>query len=373
MTDGRERRRAGQGADPHTDVTGALHDVSNALTVLLGWVAEARAPGATDESIRRALFVIESRARVARDLARRAIGGAPQVVDAAASVGAVLKDVLDGLEVEAQQSGVRLVHRGASDVQVAMAGDVSQIVTNVVLNALAYSPRGSEVAVEVAAAPKSVTIDIRDQGPGVPASRRDGIFEGDSTREGGAGVGLRHARALARAAGGELELVASAGSQVGALFRLTWPRGEALARSTSTGFVVPLLQGTRVLVVEDDEHVTLLLETALGARGAIVTIARTAAELTQALKDGQHDAALIDLSPIATDVNGAVAALRERSPKAALVFISGSAVGLPGVLAAESVRWVRKPFEVNELVTALLAAQDAGEERDGGDKGGDPE
>jgi CheY-like chemotaxis protein len=154
---------------------------------------------------------------------------------------------------------------------------------------------------------------------------------------------------------------------------LTWPRGEALARSTSTGFVVPLLQGTRVLVVEDDEHVTLLLETALGARGAIVTIARTAAELTQALKDGQHDAALIDLSPIATDVNGAVAALRERSPKAALVFISGSAVGLPGVLAAESVRWVRKPFEVNELVTALLAAQDAGEERDGGDKGGDPE
>jgi CheY-like chemotaxis protein len=200
-----------------------------------------------------------------------------------------------------------------------------------------------------------VTLDIQDEGPGIAVDRRGSVFEGDSTRAGGAGVGLRHSRALARAAGGDLELVAS---PRGACFRLTWPRADATLAPPPSVPSPPLLKGTRVLVVEDDEHVTLLLETALGARGAIVTIARNAEELASALLAGSHDAALVDLSPIASDVEGAIAALRKRSPDAALVFISGSAVGLPGVLAAESVRWVRKPFEVNELVAALLAARE---------------
>jgi len=124
-----------------------------------------------------------------------------------------------------------------------------------------------------------------------------------------------------------------------------------------------VLSGTRVLIVEDDAHVTMLLETALGARGAVVTVARDARELEQAVADGEHDAALIDLSPIASDVEGAVAALRQRSPQAALVFISGSALGLPEALEEEGVRWVRKPFEVGELVEAVLSAR--GQRREG--------
>jgi CheY-like chemotaxis protein len=103
--------------------------------------------------------------------------------------------------------------------------------------------------------------------------------------------------------------------------------------------------------------VTLLLGTALGARGAIVTVARDRAELTRALAAGQHDAALIDLSPIASDVRGAVDALRKSSPTAALVFISGSSVGLPDAFAGEGVVWVRKPFEVAEIVAAVLQAR----------------
>jgi hypothetical protein len=61
-------------------VTGALHDVSNALTVLLGWVAEARVGRGSPEQVDRALVIVEERARTARDLARRAIG-VPAAVD----------------------------------------------------------------------------------------------------------------------------------------------------------------------------------------------------------------------------------------------------------------------------------------------------
>jgi DNA-binding response OmpR family regulator len=111
-------------------------------------------------------------------------------------------------------------------------------------------------------------------------------------------------------------------------------------------------------VVEDDEHVALLLETALGARGATVRIARDAAEFEVEVQARCHDVALVDLSPIAMDAKGAIDRLREHSPRIAIVFISGSAAGLPDELLGENVRWVRKPFEVPELVAAVLAARD---------------
>jgi CheY-like chemotaxis protein len=183
------------------------------------------------------------------------------------------------------------------------------------------------------------------------------IFDGASNREGGAGVGLRHARAVARAAGGELELVplATDPTRKGARFRLRWPRVEAtLPRAPVSAPRPAVLAGTRVLVVEDDGDVAALLESALGARGARVVVARTAEELVLRARE-THDAALVDLSPIAHDVKGAVEALRKGSPDVALVFISGSAVGLPEGLEGEvgKIRWVRKPFEVAEIVAAL--------------------
>jgi CheY-like chemotaxis protein len=111
-------------------------------------------------------------------------------------------------------------------------------------------------------------------------------------------------------------------------------------------------------VVEDDADVALLLESALGARGATVVIARDAAELA-ARSTERHDAALVDLSPIADNVMGAVEALRRGSPGVALVFISGSAVGLPEGLEGDDIRWVRKPFEVAEIVSALAETRAA--------------
>ena len=344
--------------DPHRDVTGALHDVSNALTVMLGWVSEARAAG-TREAVEYALKIIEHRAKVARDLARRAIGASTSLEDADDSVEAALSDAIDALAVEAQRRGVKLARRGeaqAHRARVPLAGDVSQIVTNLLMNAIAHAPRGTEIGVSVEVTDHRVAIEVEDQGPGVPVERRIVIFEGQSTREGGAGVGLRHARAVARAAGGELELVAGKAG-AGARFRLTWPRGDVMPPPPVSVPRMKLFEGTRVLVVEDDAHVTQLLEAALTARGAVVTIARNSAELATALLDAPHDAVLIDLSPIASDVDGAFASLTASSPDALMVVISGSAEALPEALASAPVRFVRKPFEVSEIVSALAAGR----------------
>jgi CheY-like chemotaxis protein/two-component sensor histidine kinase len=341
--------------DPHADVAAALHDVSNALTIILGWVSEARAEPVDPLAVRHALQVIEEQARIARSLARSAIGAAPSEVDLEEPLDSVVGSAISALAIEAASAGVELVTETAGALaRVARASDVRQIVTNLVLNALAFSPRGGRVVVGLDVTPSSAVATVQDDGPGIPIERRTRVFEGESTRQGGGGIGLRHARSLARAAGGTLDLL---DSPRGARFRLTWPRARSRSIMPPPSRSLAVLEGTRVLLVEDDEHVTLLLGTALGARGAVVTIARDRDELTRALAEGDHDAALIDLSPIASDVRGAVEALRRRSPRAALVFISGSSVGLPDALADAGVLWVRKPFEVGEVVAAVLKAR----------------
>ena len=339
-------------AESIEDVVGALHDVSNALTVLLGWVASARAEGATAEQVDHALAMVEERARVARDLARRAIGAPTATPETDAPFDAVIASAVRALVVEADRAGVKIVLRSApGTARVAGAANVSHILTNLVLNALAHAPRGSDVTVDASIANGRFVVEVADTGPGVDASRAEAIFEGDTKRPGGAGVGLRHARSVARAAGGDLALATLDGDG-GARFRLTWPRVGGSIPPPPMSTRPRLLAGTRVLILEDDADVATLLETALGARGADVTVATTAAELAVAALD-RHDAALIDLSPIADDVQGAIYRVRAGSPDAALVLISGSAVGIPDALAQGRVRWVRKPFEVAEVVAAL--------------------
>jgi CheY-like chemotaxis protein len=347
-------------ADPHRDVTGALHDVSNVLTVLLGWAAEARSASESPAQLERALAIIEEKAREARDVARCAIGAQTSVDARDASLDDIIAGVMEALSVEAQKAGVKLVVSSrAAGTRVAGAADLSRVLTNLVLNAIAWTPRAGRVGIDVDADPAAGYVTVKDDGPGVEPASVPRLFDGvKSTRKGGAGVGLKHARAVARAAGGELELLSRADGderKVGARFRLRWPRIEpspaGQAPLSSQGNAV--LAGSRVLVVEDDEDVAALLESALEARGARVVVARNADELVR-LAESEHDAALVDLSPIAQDVPGALEALRRGSPGLALVFISGSAVGMPEGLEGAGVRWVRKPFEVSEIVAALV-------------------
>ncbi len=337
-------------SDPHRDLAGVLHDVSNALTVVLGWAGEARSADATAETTAYALSIVEQYARIARDLARHAIGN-PRV-DAPREIGALIDEVTRALAIEATRSGVRLAVE-AESVRAKVAGglDVCQVLTNLVLNALAHAPKGSLVTIACTVDDVTCCIEVRDEGAGVPASRRDDIFHGASMRPGGTGVGLRHSRALARACGGDVELIADEGQ--GARFRITWPRVDATPRPPTSVSRMSSLEGMRVLVVEDDRAVTQLLEVALEARGAQVSIAATAAEFATVREQGRYDAALFDLSPIVDDVPGAISAFRASSPLATVILMTGSADAIPMTLADESVELLRKPFEIGELLARL--------------------
>ncbi|MCC3779340.1 sensor histidine kinase KdpD [Streptomyces sp. UNOB3_S3] len=88
-------------------------------------------------------------------------------------------------------------------------GLLERAVANIVENAVKYSPDGSRVLVSASALGDRVEVRVADQGPGVPDSAKDRIFEpfqryGDAPRGAGVGLGLAVARGFAEAMGGTL-------------------------------------------------------------------------------------------------------------------------------------------------------------------------
>ena len=88
---------------------------------------------------------------------------------------------------------------------------LTQLLDNLVDNALKYSPDPAPVEILVRREGEQLVLAVRDRGPGVPPAWRERIFEvfqrGESpAQRQGAGVGLAVCRAIARAHGGELRL-----------------------------------------------------------------------------------------------------------------------------------------------------------------------
>jgi CheY-like chemotaxis protein len=335
--------------DPRFDVSGALHDVSNSLTVLLGWIAEARAPGIPEAQREHAFAVIERQARLARSIARRAIGA--EVLAAEGLADDALADVVDSMSALGAKRGVTFVKTGGiKTVTIDRIADFSQVVMNLCLNALAFTPDKTAVTIAASAEARGLIVDVTDCGDGVSEERAEDIFTGESTRPGGAGVGLRHARALARAAGGELALVAPKPGEVGARFRLEWPRSDRVPPKPPMSFSgLAIFSAHKILLVEDDDAVIELVETALSAKGASVTVAKTLAACEAALAMTTFDCAVIDLSPLGDDPTPTFKRLSATT--APVVLITGAVDRAPDFEG--DVRVVRKPFELRELLDAL--------------------
>jgi CheY-like chemotaxis protein len=369
------------GDDRAQDLAGALHEVSNALTVVLGWldVARSKLPSGPE---REALEVARTHARLGYSIARQAIGA--EVSDSVSGQGtmrATARTALTGVTPEAARRGVELILDGDHPGH-ALIGDVGaalQILTNLLLNAIAFTPRGSSVTLSLCDESSQAVFAVRDQGPGIPEDRVQSLFCGGpvSTRRGGAGVGLRHSHSLAQMHGGTLSVlpsqvasapatrgsvspVASNRSSCGACFELRWPIAEARSSTRPQKPVTASVRGARVLVVEDDAAVRSLIELALEARGAETELVGTASELERALLRGRFDLALVDLSPIADNAAAVLGRLRASNPGISIILISGIASGVPEEIERDVSAWVRKPFEMGEVIDVmggLLAAQ----------------
>jgi len=152
--------------------------------------------------------------------------GALQPVKELTALDEIVEAVLHRLEPTFGSVRVRAIFRDAPDVPVDPVL-IDQVLSNLLENAVRFSPPAGEVTVSVAPWRSAVQVRVADQGPGIPPEDRDRVFEPftqlastapDAT--GGSGLGLAISRAIVLAHGGRIWIEGTPGGGTAVVFEL---------------------------------------------------------------------------------------------------------------------------------------------------------
>lgn len=137
--------------------------------------------------------------------------------------------IVERFRLAAAAQGIELKREVGADAPHAMAdpAKLDQILTNLLENALRFTPRGGRIAISARARPRWVDVRVSDTGAGISKEHLPRVFErffkaDRSRRDGGTGLGLAIAKHLAQAHGGEMRAESAEGE--GSVFTVTLRR-----------------------------------------------------------------------------------------------------------------------------------------------------
>ncbi len=349
------------GRDGLVEVAAAVsHEVANAVGSIRGWADLALHNGDATVDMRDALTLIRAAARNAEQAARSMLmvarGQAQEVEQDGFDVSEFAGELLQLLTLSAREARVTLESSLEPSLFVgASRAQLFTILFNLVKNAIEACKPGGLVSVQVKGERERVRLSVRDTGEGLDRSAQERIFERYyTTKPEGTGLGLSLVRSAVSASGAELEIESEAGR--GTTFRVAFPRvaprlesGLRPPRRTSepSGPMLPV----RVLVVDDDHALREMLATALSLRGAEVTSVGSSREALELA--GPFDIALIDMMLDGCRGDELLALLRQHAVVSAAMLVTGTVQKPRLVPGGEPDDWVRKPFEISQLIDRI--------------------
>ncbi len=360
---GAVQRRAGL-----VDVAAAVsHEVANAMGAITGWADLAARPEQSGIDPQEALRLIGSCARTAESAARRMLSLARghESTEETTDLSELATEVVNLLTLGARQARVSLTSHIEPDLLVrATRGQLFTVLWNLTKNAVEACSATGKVEISVQGDGEEVHLSVRDTGPGLDADARGRIFAPYyTTKAGGTGLGLPLVRQTVEALQGKVGVDSVVGS--GTTFSVLLPRllRKSGTLGTATGTTPPVRQQSdevpkggqvldaRILVIDDDDALREMLATSLTLKGARVTSIGTSAE-ARAL-EGSFDIALIDMMLHDCRGDELLATLRKRGTVNAAILVTGTVQKPRLVPGGEPDDWVRKPFEVSQLVDRL--------------------
>jgi PAS domain S-box-containing protein len=348
-------------------VSGVAHELNNPLQSVVGFaellIEDERRPDVRadleqihSEANRAAKIVRNLLAFVRRSSAERASGSLNDLVQSAVALRAYEFGVAN-IDLDVQY---------ADDLPPVLVNreEIQQVLLNLLLNAehaMKTSQDGGRLAVRTMAGDTGVSVEVQDNGPGVPAAVAGRIFEPFfSTKEvgQGTGLGLSIALGILEAHGGTLALAETA---QGACFRLTLPTAGAKqpsqARPAARVAVRAAIGGQRALVADDEGPVRALLQRMLTQRGFAVDLAVDGSVAAQMLERSHYDVVLCDVQMPNLGGLALYERLKRQQPDVLerFVFISGDILNaqLHAFSDSSNIPLLSKPFGAAKLDAAL--------------------
>ncbi|WP_296925913.1 PAS domain S-box protein [Polaromonas sp.] len=247
-----------------------------------------------------------------------------------------------------------------------------QVITNLLSNAMKYSPPDMPVEVQVLRAGTNLRVEVRDHGPGIPEDFRGRIFQkftqadsSDTRAKGGTGLGLNISRAIIERLGGSIGFTTGAGVGTTFFFELPeWKEPVSAASASATPALAAQADDgdrQRVLVCEDDRDIAHLIVMMLDRGGFDADEANSAAQAQALLALRPYAAMTVDLKLPDADGLTLIRTLRSQDSTRDLPIVVVSASAGDGELQFNNQLlsvsdWLEKPIDQNLLIVGLRRA-----------------
>jgi signal transduction histidine kinase len=376
-----EERRAAERKSSAKDEFLAMlgHELRNPLSAISSAGSLLGMPGVGAESIARARVIIQRQSqhlsRIVDDLLdlSRAMSGKILLSRKHLDIATLVSSCLDTFRATGRTGGYDI------DAQLAPAwvdGDATrleQIATNLIDNALKYTPAGGRIEITVVPIGDDVVLRVSDSGVGIAPDLLPHVFDvfvqgaiSIDRSQGGLGIGLSLVRRLVELHGGTVSAT-SPGNSSGSTFEIRLPRTDAALVHDAPERARPQEAGKpKVLLIEDNDDGREMMATMLASFGYPVLQAGDGVEGVRVACAERPDVALVDIGLPGIDGYEVARRLRQDPAARAIRLIAVTGYGLEEdqrrVMEAGFDLHLVKPVDLNALLEQLAAATPAGDD-----------
>lgn len=277
--------------------------------------------------------------------------------------------LLKGLEgmmaVHAVEKGVDMSFDITSNIPALLAidhGKVSQIITNLVHNAIKFTNSGKWVRAEFTWRNQQLIITVADQGVGISKGDQAKLFNkfqqvGMAKNTEGSGLGLFITKSLVNFLKGDIKVLSTLGS--GSIFKVFLPAQQVILKGNETALhtnMQPLFDKTkRILLVEDNEINQQVMLATFDSLGMPITLVGSGEEAVDITKDRHFDLILMDIQLPGIDGKQAAKLIRAKANSIPIVALSADAFSqtqTPGSARLWD-EYLCKPIEKEQLINTL--------------------
>jgi len=371
MEERRDAERKSHAKDEFLAMLG--HELRNPLSAISSASSLIGMAGANAETVSRAKQIIQRQSqhlsRIVDDLLdlSRAMSGKILLARKPIDLSNLVSGCLETLRATGRSAGYRISVDLAPNWVDGDPTRLEQITTNLLDNALKYTPAGGSIDVGVAQSGEDVVLTVRDTGVGIPEELLPHVFDvfvqgaiSIDRSQGGLGIGLSLVRRLVELHGGSAS-AHSDGSGSGSTFMIRLPRTEPVVPSVAAQQSSGDNSGKpAVLLIEDNEDGREMMATMLAAHGFPVDTAADGLQGVAAALAGRPAAALVDIGLPGIDGYEVARRLRGDPATSHIRLIALTGYGLAEdkrrVMEAGFDQHLVKPVGMDQLLEALAPA-----------------
>jgi PAS domain S-box-containing protein len=323
------------------------HELRNPLAPIGNAAAVLKHPGSPRDQVTRFAEMIERQTKAMAvllddllEVSRISTGKLllkKRVVSVASLVESALEPVRPALETK--KRALRIEMDGGEVLLDVDPIRVSQVLTNLLTNAVKYSDQGGAIVLRARSSPAEVTFEVEDTGIGLSTEQIPTIFDmfaqvspAIERSEGGLGIGLAVAKALVEMHGGRIS-AGSPGLGMGSRFTVVMPRGAARSAASEFQGETPQTATRRsrapIVIADDNVDAAESLAALLELEGYVVHVAHDGMQAFQIASEVNPVACFLDIGMPGMDGYELARRLKATSEGAGMFLVATTGWGKP--------------------------------------------